>query len=111
MIVALHSVLREGREVDYDNEHRAVWPELVDVLRSAGIDDWQIWRSGRHLFHVVHTDDFAAAMGRLAIDPVNQRWQDHINTIVDHFEEGPEGMPLRLVWTLAGQAAGGPSAQ
>lgn len=105
MIVALHSVIREGRELDYESEHAAVWPDLVDTLQRVGITEWKIWRSGRNLFHVVETDDFEGAMRRLEIDPVNQRWQDHINTIVDHFEEGPAGMPIRFVWSLADQAA------
>jgi len=111
MIVALHSVLREGMELRYDSEHRTVWPELMTTLGAAGIHNWQIWRSGRHLFHLVETDDFNAAMDRLALDPVNQRWQLHINTIVDHFENGPDGMPLQRVWSLAEQAAGQLSAE
>lgn len=103
MIVALHSVLREGRELDYDREHATVWPELMISLRSAGITDWKIWRSGRNLFHVVECDDFAAAMAGLADDPVNDRWQAHIDTIVDHFEDGPNGMPLARIWSFSEQ--------
>jgi L-rhamnose mutarotase len=105
MTIALHSVLREGCEAAYDDEHRAVWPDLLAALQKAGIDEWRIWRSGRHLFHLVETGDFERAMARLADDPVNQRWQAHINTIVDHFEEGPSGMPLQFVWSLAEQAS------
>ncbi len=103
MIIALHSVLREGMEAEYDREHRAVWPDLADSLRRAGIDDWRIWRSGRNLFHLVETSDFDGAMSSLAGDPVNERWQRHINTIVDHFEIGPHGQALPFIWSLAEQ--------
>ena len=101
--VALHSVLREGMEEAYDTEHATVWPDLAASLRAAGITEWRIWRSGRHLFHLVECDDFAAAMEQLAHDPVNERWQAHINQIVDHFEPGIDGMALGRVWSLVGQ--------
>jgi L-rhamnose mutarotase len=107
MIVALHSIIREGRELDYDREHRTVWPELADLLRECGIADWQIWRSGANLFHLVECDDFDEAMAKLDQSEVNQRWQRHINEIVDYFVVGPEGMPLHSVWTLSQQLADG----
>lgn len=105
MRTALHSVLREGREADYDKEHAEIWPEMARTLRDAGIAEWQIWRSGGNLFHVVEADDFDAAMEYLRTDPVNQRWQNHIHEIVDHFEPGVgDGHALPLVWKLSVQA-------
>jgi L-rhamnose mutarotase len=101
---ALHSVLREGMEAAYDTQHRTVWPDLLAELQAAGITDWRIWRSGRHLFHLVESEDFDAAMAYLAGSAVNQRWQEFINTIVDHFEDGPDGPSLRIVWSLVEQA-------
>lgn len=108
MKVALHSVLREGQEAAYEREHAEVWPDLLAALRRAGIRDWTIWRSGRNLFHLVDTDDFAAAMDRLDDDEVNQRWQDHMAAFVDHFEpngEGQAGLAIRHVWTLRDQVS------
>lgn len=107
MKLALHSVLREGQEEAYESEHAAVPPDLLDALQRAGIQDWTIWRSGRHLFHVVETDDFDAAMAQLATDAVNARWQEHMKAFVDHFEEHPDGaagLGLRHVWTMRQQA-------
>jgi L-rhamnose mutarotase len=105
MTVALHSIIREGREHDYDAEHRVVWPELAELLHDCGIDEWRIWRSGRNLFHLVDCDDFDASLAQLDASPLNQRWQDHINTIVDHFEPGPSGMAIKHVWSLSLQRA------
>ena len=107
MTVALHSVLRDGQEEAYEKEHATVWPDLLAALRAAGIRDWSIWRSGRHLFHLVDTDDFAGAMATLADSPVNARWQQHMAAFVDHFEENPDGqagLSLRHVWTLSEQS-------
>lgn len=110
MRVALHSILRPGHEAAYDAAHAAIPDDLVASFERVGIHDWQIWRSGRDLFHLVECDDFAAAMRALDDDPANLRWQESINRHVDHFVTtgaDPEEMVLPLVWTLTGQRAGG----
>ena len=106
MRVALHSIIRDGHEAAYDAAHSAIPDDLVASFERLGIHDWQIWRSGRDLFHVVDCDDFAAAMRALDHDPANQRWQESINQHVDHFATsgpGAEGMVLPQVWSLAAQ--------
>jgi L-rhamnose mutarotase len=98
-------VLRSGREEGYDAAHRRIPEELVEAHRRAGIHDWQIWRSGRSLFHLVECDDFQAAMRELEHDPANERWQAFIGDYVDHFELSPSGeWPLPLVWRMRDQA-------
>ncbi|MFV2173202.1 L-rhamnose mutarotase [Actinomadura sp. LOL_016] len=105
MKVALHSVLREGREDDYEREHAAVPDDLLAALRRAGIRDWTIWRSGRHLFHLVDADDLAAALDVLAGDPADRAWQEHMAAFVDRFEPGEGGRTnaLPAVWDLREQ--------
>jgi L-rhamnose mutarotase len=106
MKVALHSVLREGEESNYETAHAVVPPDLAASLLAAGISDWTIWRSGCDLFHLVECDDFVAAMNQLGSDPVNDRWQEHMAQFVDHFEmvsEGFEGMEVPLVWNFREQ--------
>ena len=110
MRVALHSIIRDGHEAAYDAAHAAIPEDVVASFERLGIHDWQIWRSGRDLFHLVDCDDFAEAMRALDDDPANQRWQESINRHVDHFissEDGPQGMVLPQVWTLAAQRAAG----
>ena len=102
MRVALHSILRKGRESDYVDAHAAIPDDLVRAFARVGIHHWAIWRSGRDLFHLVDCDDFAAAMEALATDPANLRWQSFINRYVDHFvaAEGSAPLILQEVWTL-----------
>jgi L-rhamnose mutarotase len=104
--LALHSRLIPGTEEAYELEHARVWPELITVMRAAGIDDWSIWRSGRDLFHLVESDDYEAAVARLKADPVDQRWQQHMSQFVEGFAQNPEGVAgqsLRHVWTMSEQ--------
>ncbi|ADB35879.1 protein of unknown function DUF718 [Kribbella flavida DSM 17836] len=102
--LALHSRLIAGTEQSYEREHARVWPELITVMRAAGIDDWSIWRSGRDLFHLVECDDYEAAVARLADDPVDQRWQQHMSRFVEGFAQNADGgRTLRHVWTMSEQ--------
>lgn len=104
--VALHSVLKPGREAEYDAVHERIPDDLVDAHRRAGIRDWWIWRSGAHLFHLVECDDFAAALARLEHDPANERWQAFIGDYVDHFEPADGEPALPLVWRMRDQDPG-----
>jgi L-rhamnose mutarotase len=98
MIVALHSVLRPGREEDYDAAHERIPDELIKAHRRVGIHDWRIWRSGRDLFHLVECDDFESAVRALERDPANQRWQAVIGAYVES-----SATPLTLVWSMRAQ--------
>jgi L-rhamnose mutarotase len=101
----MHSVLRDGQEAAYEAAHATVPGDLLALLKRAGVEDWVIWRSGRHLFHVVECADFDAAMREMAGDPVNDRWQAVMAAHVERFEDGPGGgRALRQVWSLRGQA-------
>jgi L-rhamnose mutarotase len=106
MRVALHSIVREGREDGYDRTHESIPDDLVESFARVGIADWSIWRSGRHLFHVVDCEDFEAAMEALDSDPANIRWQATIGPFVDHFESvgaGHAGLVVPRVWRLSEQ--------
>ena len=101
--VALHSVLKAGREESTTVAHERIPDDLLEAHRRAGIRDWWIWRSGRDLFHLVDCDDLPAAFAQLEHDPANERWQAFIGDYVDHLER-PAGEPmLRLVWRMRDQ--------
>jgi L-rhamnose mutarotase len=103
--IALHSIIREGAETDYEKTHEAVPQGLMDSFDRFGISSWTIWRSGRDLFHVVVADDYDAADALLADDPANAEWQAMIGPFVDRFVGGQDGGggPLRQVWDFESQ--------
>jgi L-rhamnose mutarotase len=101
--VALHSVLKPGREADYDVAHQRIPDDLLDAHLRAGITDWSIWRSGRDVFHLVECDDLPAALRQLEHDPANERWQEFIGAYVDRLVLSPDGPMLRLVWRMRDQ--------
>lgn len=67
--------LRPGTEKAYEEAHRAVWPEMLSLLKRAGISEYSIYRRDDLLILALRTDDFEATWSRIDNDPVNLRWQ------------------------------------
>ena len=103
MRVALHTRVRADRIEEYVRAHQQVPPELTDAIRAAGATSWTIWRSGTDLFQVIDCADYPALLAALAVNPVNQRWQermaDLLETVHDYSEGGSEAA-LPVVWQL-----------
>jgi L-rhamnose mutarotase len=106
MEIALHTVLKRGREKDYDTAHEAIPGAVAHKLRAAGVRDWRIWRDGRHVFHLVEVEDYDSMRAALRDDPDNVAWQATVGPLFDQpdsYEGGDSG--LAQVWTLADQLA------
>ncbi len=67
--------LRPGAAEPYEEAHRAVWPEMLALLKSAGIREYSIYRRDELLILALRTTDFEATWSRIENDPVNLRWQ------------------------------------
>ena len=75
--------VRPDRIDQYIKAHENVWPEMLDALRSAGIRNYTIFRSGTEVFGYFEADDLAAAELYLSQQEVCTRWQDHIAPLLD----------------------------
>ena len=50
--------LRPGTEEAYDKAHAAVWPEMLALLKRAGISEYSIFRRDQLLFLTMHVERF-----------------------------------------------------
>jgi L-rhamnose mutarotase len=100
--VGLHTRLRPGMEAAYDAAHRAVWPELLTLIRGAGFTRWRIYRDGLDIFHAIECDDYDRGIAELAGHPVNARWQAEMAqfTEVAHDYSGASSDRLALIFDL-----------
>ena len=73
--VAFRLQIRPDRIADYDEAHRHVWPEMLQLLKSVGISEYSIFRRGTELFLFMHVENFEQAWQTLDQHPVNVRWQ------------------------------------
>jgi L-rhamnose mutarotase len=67
--------IRPGAAPAYDEAHRNVWPEMLALLKSAGISEYSIYRRDELLILALRAKDFEATWSRIENDPVNLRWQ------------------------------------
>jgi L-rhamnose mutarotase len=86
--------VRPDRIDEYVEAHRAVWPEMLDALREAGIRNYSIFRHGNEMFGYFESDDLDAAGRSMAGQEVNARWQDAMAALLE--ERVPDGGPPPL---------------
>ncbi|MGW5383492.1 L-rhamnose mutarotase [Nocardia sp. NPDC003963] len=69
--------LRPERIDDYLAAHTAVWPDMLDALRSAGWTNYSLFLRPEDGLVVgyLETPDFAQAQAAMAATGVNARWQ------------------------------------
>lgn len=57
----------------YVEHHRAVWPEIQQSIRDAGVLDMQIYSSGNRLFMIMDTSDDFTLERKAAMDAANPK--------------------------------------
>lgn len=67
--------LRPETAAAYEELRRALWPELLALLKRAGITEYSIYRRNESLVLTLRTADFEASWRLIESDPVNTRWQ------------------------------------
>ena len=102
MQVGLHTRLKAGAEERYDALHRAVWPDVLEAIRGAGVTRWQIYRDGLDLFHWIECEDYDAAIAEFAELEINQRWQAEVAPLMEtaHDYSGESNDRLPLIFDL-----------
>lgn len=70
---AWKAVLKEGQREEYIRRHKQIWPEMKDVLKTAGIVNYSIWLSGNELFGYYECEKGSAYAAKIqAESPVVQ---------------------------------------
>lgn len=73
--IAFKMKLNPGMEAEYKRRHDEIWPEMVKMLKEAGVSDYSIFldRETDTLFAVLwRSKDHT--MDTLADNPIEQRW-------------------------------------
>ncbi len=80
---AWKAVVKDGMKEEYVRRHNEIWPELVQVLKDAGIVNYSIWNVGNELFGYYECEkgaDFAAKTQ--ADSPVVDRWNEYMKDVM-----------------------------
>ncbi len=69
--------LKPGMGQAYDESHQHVWPEMLALLKRAGITEYSIFRRDELLVLSMRVEqDFETTWRQIENDPVNTRWQE-----------------------------------
>ena len=100
--IAFRMYLNPGQAGEYRRRHDAIWPELVDLLREAGISDYSIYLDEpRHVLLAVLRRRIDHSMGALSQQPVMQRWWAWMGDLMQTHPDGsPVVEPLPCVFHL-----------
>jgi L-rhamnose mutarotase len=82
--------IKAGKEKEYEEAHRHVWPALLAKLKEVGISNYSMFRRDQDLFLVMCVGDFDAAWRALDQDPTNLKWQQRMAPL---FEPVPSLKP------------------
>jgi L-rhamnose mutarotase len=90
--VAFRMFLHPGAQAEYRRRHDAIWPELIALLKEAGIEDYSIFLDDASgvLFAVLRQPSADPAQF-LASAPVMQRWWSYM---ADLMRTHPDGSPV-----------------
>jgi L-rhamnose mutarotase len=94
--------LKPGFEAEYQRRHDALWPEIAQALRDAGISDYSIFLDEKTgtLFAVQKQAEGSTAAA-LPNHPAVRRWWDHMAAIMEvHPDNSPVSHSLREVFHL-----------
>ena len=72
-----------GKQAEYKKRHAEIWPEMVEVLKAAGICHYSIWLTGDELFGYYECEkgiDYAAKVQ--AESEVVKRWDESMQGIL-----------------------------
>lgn len=94
--------LNPGMEAEYKKRHDEIWPELVSVLREAGVSDYSIHLDSETdtLFAVLWRED-NHKMDNLPEHPVVKKWWAHMADIMaTEPDNKPVVSPLETVFHM-----------
>jgi L-rhamnose mutarotase len=100
--VAFKMKLHSGQEEEYKRRHAALWPELEQLLKQTGIEDYSIFldEETNYLFGVLKISN-PLAMNDLPNHRVMKKWWAYMKDIMaSNPDNSPVSMPLKEMFYL-----------
>jgi len=94
--------LFEGFESEYQKRHKAIWPELQNLLRSNGISEYSIFLDDATgtLISVLEVEN-PENLDNLAQHPIMRKWWDYMKDIMEsNPDSSPVSIPLKELFYL-----------
>ena len=76
--------IKPGKKEEYILRHNNIWPEMVELLKSAGISNYSIWISGDDIIGYYECEkgvDFAAKTQ--ANSKIVDKWNEYMKDVME----------------------------
>jgi L-rhamnose mutarotase len=100
--LAFKMKLHAGQAAEYKRRHDQLWPELEQLLKQTGIEDYSIFLDEKtnDLFGVLKIKN-SSAMNNLPNHPIMKKWWTYMKDIMDsNPDHSPVSIPLEEVFYL-----------
>jgi L-rhamnose mutarotase len=80
---AWKATIKEGKLSEYVRRHNEIWPEMVRVLKDAGISNYSIWVTGNEVFGYYECEKGCAFAAEAQNNsPVVDRWNVYMKDVM-----------------------------
>ncbi len=79
---AWKGLIKEGALEEYVKRHNEIWPEMVKVLKDAGIRNYSIWNVGNEMFGYYECDSIEHASKVQSESEVVKKWDEYMKDIL-----------------------------
>ena len=100
--IAFKMKLFKGCEEEYKRRHEIIWPELQQLLKETGIEDYSIFLDGEtnFLFGVLKIQD-SIMLEELPLQPVMKKWWAYMKDVMEtNGDNSPVSISLKEVFYL-----------
>ena len=84
---------------EYEEMHKAVWPEIIDSIKSSGILNMEIYRTGNRLFMIMEVDENFSFEQKAAMDAGNEKVQEW-ETLMWKYQQAVPGAKPGEKWMM-----------
>lgn len=76
--------IKEGCKKEYIRRHKEIWPEMVELLKQAGICNYSIFCTGNQLFGYYECEKGVAFAQQTQVQsPIVDRWNQYMKDILE----------------------------
>ncbi len=100
--IAFKMKLFKGCKDEYKRRHESIWPDLQQLLKASGVEDYSIFLDDEtnFLFGVLKIQD-PIKLEELPLKPVMKKWWAYMKDIMETNEDNsPVTIPLKEVFYL-----------
>lgn len=84
---------------EYEEMHKAVWPEIIDSIKSSGILNMEIYRTGNRLFMIMEVSEDFSFEQKAAMDAGNEKVQEW-ETLMWKYQQAVPGAKPGEKWMM-----------